>query len=123
MTLAESVSAEFDTASRTATLTVNFTNPLNYTLSLESITAEGQCPDHNFTIGQFNLPYTINLPATETTQIIIVCTWTQNAEDHFQAEHSSETTIDINLLGFTANFNGVCLQLSDPINIPNIPIV
>jgi hypothetical protein len=121
-TLAKIVAAEFDNASRLATLTINFTNPLNYTLNLKSLTAEIQCASHNYNLGQANLGTPIELPAIETTPVIIFCTWTQNAENHFQAQHPSESTINVNLVNFTVNFNDVYLQLSDPISIPNVPI-
>jgi hypothetical protein len=122
-TLAEFVAVEFDNESRTFRLTINFTNPLNYDLGLKSLDAEVQCASHNSVIGQISLGNTVDLSAEETTSVIVICTWTQSAENHFQAEHTDEKTIDINLMGFTANFNDIHLQVSDPILVSDVPIV
>ena len=121
-TLAEVVGAEFDNVSRKVTLTVNFTNPLNYTLTLKFLSADVVCALHNSTLGQIALSEQVSLPAAETTQAIIICNWTENAEGHIQAEHVGATSIDANLVGFTANVNDVTVETDEPIGIPNVPI-
>jgi hypothetical protein len=122
-TLVKFVAADFNNVSRTITLTVNFTNPLNYTLSLKSLSADVQCTAHNFNIGQFNLVQPVDLPGEQTTLVTVVCTWTESAENHYSLLHSGETTTDINLMYLTANVNDITMQLTDPISVPDIPIV
>jgi hypothetical protein len=122
-TLAKIVGVEFDNASRTMALTVNFTNPLNYTLSLKSFAADVECTLHNYQLGHLELGNAFDLPAAETTQAIINCTWTQSGESHFQTEHPGATSIDLNLAGLTVNVNDITMQMSEPIGIPNVPIV
>ena len=121
-TLAEVVGAEFDNESRTATLTVLFTNPLNYTLTLKSISADVVCALHDVTLGQIALSQEVELPAAGTTQAVLICNWLESAESHFQAEHPGATSIDVNLVGFTANINDITVQTDEPIEIPNVPI-
>jgi hypothetical protein len=122
-TLATLVSAEFDNASRTATLTVDFQNPLNYTLSLNSLTAEVQCTDHGFALGTFSLAGAVELPAAVSTPVILTCSWTQNAETHFNNQHQGASTVSLSLVGLSVNFNDITVQLTETITIPDVPVI
>jgi hypothetical protein len=122
-TLVKFVAADFNNVTRTVTLTVDFSNPLDYTLRLKSLTADVQCAAHDFILGQFNLVYPIDLPGEQTTQVTLSCFWTENAENHYRIQHSGETTIDIELMYFTANVNDITMQLTEPISVPDVPIV
>ncbi len=122
-TLAQVVDLHIDNNSRIMTLTVDFTNPLNYTLSLNSFSANVECYEHNYPLGYLNLTNPIPLPAAQTTQVDFVCTWTSSAENHFQTSHPGATTIDLNLVGLVINVNDVNLAMSEPIEIPRLPIV
>ena len=122
-TLVEFVDAEFDNVSRTITLTVDFTNPLDYALNLKLLNADVQCAEHDFNIGQMNLAAAVELPATVTTRTVVICTWTESAENHFRLSHSGESTTDVNLMYLTVNVNDITIQLTDPVNIPDLPIV
>ena len=57
------VNATIDNASHAVTLTVNFTNPINYNLTLKAITADIQCKNHNFSLGNVALSEPIQIPA------------------------------------------------------------
>ncbi|MFB3888231.1 MAG: hypothetical protein ACE14S_01990 [Candidatus Bathyarchaeia archaeon] len=120
--LAQIVNAEFDNTSRTVTLTVDFTNPVDDTLELKAFTGNVECATHGFTFGQANLGNEVALPPQETTQIIVTAAWTEDSENHLQAEHSEASTIDINITNLTVNINDVTTQLSDPVTMPNVPI-
>jgi hypothetical protein len=122
-TIATLVSADFDNVSRTATLTVDFLNPLNYTLNLQSLSAEVQCTDHLFALGTFSLANPVELPSSVSTPVVLTCNWTQNAETHFNTQHSGASTVSLSLVGLSANFNGVTIQLTESITIPDVPVI
>ena len=117
------VGAAIDNVSRTAILTFNFTNPLNYNLTLKEVTADVQCSAHNSTLGNVyvdSLP--VFIPAAETVQIKVVCAWTTQAETHFAAEHAGASSVDVSLVNLKINVNEIVIQMSEPIGIPNVPI-
>ncbi len=122
-TLAKIVGVQFDNVTRTVTLTVDFTNPLNFTLTLKSFSADVECTLHHYPLGHLDLGNAVDLLAAETTQTIISCTWTESGESHFQTEHPGASSIDLNLVGLTVNVNDIIMQMSEPIGIPNVPIV
>ena len=114
--------ASIDNSSRTATLTFNFTNPLNYNLTLKDVSADVFCSAHNFTLGQVSLESPVFIPAAQDIQINIVCAWTAEAENHFATEHAGATVIDVNLVNLALNVNEIVLQMSERIGVPNVPI-
>jgi hypothetical protein len=120
--LVKIVSFELNNATRTVTLTANFTNPLNCTLSLRSMSANVICKSHSYTLGQLTLGQEVDLPALEMTPVIAVCTWTGTAEIHLQMEHAGATSLDVILVGFAVNVNDMNMEMSEPIEIPNVPL-
>lgn len=117
------VGSQYDNATHTATLTVNFTNTFAYSLTLKSISGDVQCTLHNQTLGFLSLKNTVEIPAGETTQIPVICTLSENAESHFQTEHAGATSVDVKVLDLNVNVNDVTVQLSESVDLPNIPIV
>ena len=120
--LAQVVNVQVDNNSRTLTLTVSVTNPVNYTLSLNSFSGTVECSMHNFVMGYLSLVTPVSLPASQSTNVDFVCTWTAAAEDHFRTAHAGASTIDLNLEGLVVDVNGVNVAPSEPVGIPNVPI-
>lgn len=116
------VSSQYDNISRVATLTVNFTNTFAYNLTLKSISGNVQCSLHNQTLGLLSLENVVEIPAGETTQIPVVCALTESATSHFQAEHSGASSVDVKVVNLTVNVNDVMVELSESVDLPNIPI-
>jgi hypothetical protein len=120
--LPQFVSATADVAARSVTLVVNFTNPFNYDLVVNSISADVVCVEHNFNLGHGVLIEPTNLPANQTTDFTMVCTWTQAAENHFLTEHTSASSVAAEILGLTANVNGITIQSDQAYPIGDLPI-
>jgi hypothetical protein len=120
--LPQFVSATADTIARSVTINLNFTNPLNYDLNLNSITADIVCQEHNFTLGHANLVQPTILRANITSNLEIVCQWTLESENHFLTDHAGALGVDVNIVGLTIDVNGITIQSSEPYSIPNLPI-
>ncbi|MCW4019497.1 MAG: hypothetical protein NWF00_12610 [Candidatus Bathyarchaeota archaeon] len=117
------VNSKFDRASRTFSVTVNFTNTFNLNLTLNEFAANAECDEHHFRLGSISLTEPVEILAGQTTQITVSGYWTQEAELHFITEHLGETAINVNLVDLTINLNGITVQQSDPINIGNVPLI
>jgi len=120
--LPQFVSATADVAARSVTLVVNFTNPFNYDLIVNSISADVVCVEHNFNLGYAVLVEPTNLPANQTADFNIACTWTQAAEDHFLTEHTGASSVAAEIVGLTANVNGITIQSDQAYPIGDLPI-
>ena len=116
------VGAQINNVSRTFTVTVNFTNTFNYTLTLKDLSATVVCVDHNYPLGNISLQNITEIHPGETTQITVTGAWTQNAENHVITEHPNATSINVNLTNLTINVNDITIQQNEPISIGNIPI-
>ena len=116
------VSAQIDKVSRTFTVTVNFTNTLNYELRLNSLSAGVECSQHNYYLGTIGLNGAIAMPAGQTSQITVSGSWTQDAENHAVSEHASASSINVNLVNLTIDVNGIVIQETEPISVGDVPI-
>ena len=114
------VSATPDVAGRTVTLVFEFTNPFHYDLMVKSISADVECSLHGFTLGQASLVEPTNIPAGETVELAIRCDWTEEAENHFNAEHPGATNIDANVVGLAINVNDITIESDEkyPVCVP-----
>jgi len=117
------VSSQYDNATHTVRLTFNFTNTFAYNLTLKSISGDAQCTLHNQTLGFLSLNGTVEIPAGETTQIPVLCALTENAENHFRTDHPGAASVDVKVLDLTLNVNDVTVQLSESVDLPNVPVV
>ncbi|MCW4005582.1 MAG: hypothetical protein NWF04_03150 [Candidatus Bathyarchaeota archaeon] len=121
-TLPTLVDYQVDTEARTVTLIINFTNPLNYDLNLTTFSADIQCTEHKFILGHASIPNELLMQGKQSTLITVEGFWTQEAETHFQTEHAGDKTIDVEIVNINVNVNGITIEPTDPIKIPNIPI-
>jgi hypothetical protein len=114
------VSATPDVAGRMVTLVFEFTNPFNYDLMVKSISADVECCQHGFTLGQASLIEPTKIPAGATVELTIRCDWTKEAENHFNAEHSGATNIDANVVGLSINVNDITIESDEkyPVCVP-----
>jgi hypothetical protein len=120
--LPQFVSASADAASRSVTLVLNFSNPFNYDLNMNLISADIVCSEHGFTLGHASLVQPTVLKGMETTEMAIVCQWTIEAENHFLTSHTGESGVDVDVVGLTVDVNGITIQTSEPFHIPDLPI-
>jgi hypothetical protein len=120
--LPQFVSAVADLSARSVNMVFNFTNPFNYDLMVYSVSANIVASQDSFTLGQASLVSPTDLPANQTADLSILCQWTQEAENHFQTAYSGASAIDVDVVGLTANVNGITIQSTQPYHIPNVPI-
>jgi hypothetical protein len=116
------VGSMVDTASRSFSVTVNFTNTLGYDLTINGITAQVVCAAHDYQLGTISLAAPVIVLADQTSQIVATGSWTQEAENHVQNQHPGSTSIDVNLVSLTINVNGITIQQNEPISVGAIPI-
>jgi hypothetical protein len=117
------VNSDYDNFARTILITVNFTNTFNYNLTLRSISGNVECSLHNYTLGNLSLNKTIDIPAGQSSLIPVLCKLADGAEEHFQTEHAGAKSIDANVMNLTVNVNDITVQLSEKVELPNIPLV
>lgn len=116
------VNATVDNASHAVTLTVNFTNPINYNLTLKAITADIQCQNHNFSLGNVALSEPIQISALQTVQIKVICVWTTEAENHFITAHTESANLQVKLNNLTININEIMIQMQQSIGPIDVPL-
>jgi hypothetical protein len=116
------VDSQYNVTSQTVTLTFQFTNPFNFDVTINSMSADIQCDAHNFPLGHATLNNRVNIRASETATITVLGTWTQDAINHFQTAHTGAQSIDVELVGLTINVNGINVQTNEHIKISNVPI-
>lgn len=114
------VSSQSDLASRSVIIVVGWNNPINYDLTINSLSATIMDTD-GFGLGTVILVSPVTIPAGATSTLSVVCQWTQDAENHFQTAHPDAKSIDVNLVGLTINVNGITVQAPEPYRI-NVPI-
>jgi hypothetical protein len=116
------VGSSYNAASRTVTLTFNFTNPFDFDMTINSMTANIECAADGFLLGDAALQVKVSLPAGETAPITVAGTWTAAAIDHFQTVHPSAESVDVNLVGLVVDLAGIIVQVNEPVLVRNVPI-
>lgn len=107
---------------RTLTLPFSITNELNIDLEVNNIEADIVCVEHGYTLGHAYLISPVKLESGEKSYLIVKSQWTVDAEQHIRSQHAGEGAIDINLVNFTVDINGMVVQTSQPITLTGIPI-
>jgi hypothetical protein len=121
-TIFQGNAAQIDIASRTFTVTVNFTDTFIFDLTLNNVSAEAVCAQHNYPLGNISFNGVILISTGETAQIPVSGLWTQDAENHILTEHPDATSVDVNLVNLTINVNGIVIQQSEPVSVGSIPL-
>jgi hypothetical protein len=116
------VESQYDEASRTVSMTFSFKNPLDTDLTINSMSANLECEAHNFPLGTAELDNPVKIRAGETKLVTISGTWTEEALDHFQAEHSGETSVDVELVDLSLDLKGMKIQTDQHIPIEDVPL-
>lgn len=116
------VDSQYDSTSRTTTLTFNFTNPLNLDLTINSMFSDLECTIHKKPLGNSSLTESVSILAGANAFLTVSGTWTEEAINHFQTEHKDAKTTSIDLVRLKLSVKGINLELNDRITIPNVPI-
>lgn len=116
------VSSQTDLASRTVRITFSFTNPFNYALEINSVSANIQCGADGFLLGQAILAQPVTIPASLSSNFNILFRWTQEAENHFVMNHQDAKSLDIEVVGLTVNVNDITVKAPISYNIPSVQL-
>jgi hypothetical protein len=115
------VSSSFDVAARTVTAVFNLTNPLNITLTVNVVSAEVKCHTHGIMLGHATMPSPVEIQPAKTADLTVVFTWTQAAQEHILNSHTSETTINVDLVNISVSVSGITLDVPETYNV-DIPL-
>jgi hypothetical protein len=118
----EFVSADIDNDANTFTVVVDVTNNVNYTFSLNTFSTDVYSTQNNYhlvSVGLSNPPVT--LTPGGTSRVVVVGTWTDEAEAYFTENYVGASSISIQLVNTTIDVNGISITLSDPIAI-DVPL-
>jgi len=120
--LPQYVSSSYDPSSRIAHVTFSFTNPFDFDLSLNTVSANIVCLDHNVALGSAALNNQVTIEQEVTQEIIINFVWTQAAETHFLSQHVSESAVDVKLVDMKLDVSGINIEVPEEI-IVSVPII
>ncbi len=106
---------QYDPQTNRFSFAFNFTNPLQNMVSLEDLTAGLKCIDHNVHLGDVSISEPLTIAPGETVTINAGGTWTQEALNHFAAQHSGPEDDDIHVAFEDLNVNlaGIKVHLDD----------
>jgi hypothetical protein len=121
LALPQYVSSSYDPVARTVTAIFNFTNPFNFTISINDISADVQCHAHSFMLGHAAISNPVDVPPMQTADITVIFAWTVAAQEHFQTAHAGQTSINVDLLNITVNVSGISIETPETYNV-DIPI-
>ena len=115
------VSSTFDITANTYSVTVNVTNILNYDLTLNSLEATVTATKDDAELATIYLSNPIAIPAGDWSMVTVSGTWTQAAEDYY-LNNPDASSINVTLANAKIDVNGVVVQISEPIEIGEIPL-
>jgi len=114
---------QYDPTSRTFTLATKIKNPLPFDATLNSMSGTLQCDAHNFALGEISLKDPVNMKTGETVTATITGQYTEAALTHLANEHAGEQSLAASLVDSTINVGGIIVQVSERINLGEIPVV
>jgi hypothetical protein len=112
------VDAQVDESSKTFTVRVNVTNPLNYDLTLNELSTDVQSIQGQTLSVDVAHPYT--MPSGQSTIIQVQGSWT-GAGEGFITDHWSDQSITISLANIVVDVNGVKVERSEPLTV-SLPV-
>jgi len=115
--LPQYVSSTYDTSTKTAKATFNFTNPYEFTLTLYTISADLQCTNHDIPLGHAALDDQVQINPEETEELTINFMWTQTAQTHFLNQHANEPNIDIDLENMQLDISGIDIEIPEQVTM------
>jgi hypothetical protein len=118
----EFVSADIDNEANTFTVVVDVTNNINYTFTLNNLSADVYSTRDNYyliSVALSNPPVT--LTPGGTSRVVIVGSWTEAAETYFVQNYSGASSISVQLENLAIDVNGVVVTMNEPFTI-DVPL-
>jgi hypothetical protein len=118
----EFVSADIDNDANTFTVVVDVTNNLNYTFTLNTLSADVYSTQdyYHLVSVQLSNPPVILTPGG-TSRVIVVGSWTDAAETYFIQNYGDASSVSVQLENVTIDVNGITVTMSEPITI-DVPL-
>ena len=91
-------------------------------MTLNAVSANIVCLDHNLALGQAALDESVLIEQEETQTIIMNFVWTISAENHFLSQHVNASAIDAKLVEIILDVSGISIEVPEEI-IVSFPIV
>ncbi len=113
------VSADVDQSTNTFSVQVNVTNPLNYDLTLNTLSTDVQSPDGKL-LASINIGNPITIYSGQSSIVQVDGSWTQAGEDYIVV-HAQDSSIPISLANIVVDVNGITVERSEPMTV-TIPI-
>ncbi len=104
---------EYDEATGTFSINLEYTNTMPFDMSVNSLTGNIECEEHHYALGVASLSEPVSIDQGETGLLTIVGSWTDDALVHFESSHGDEQTVAVVLADFTVDISGIQLEL-DP---------
>jgi hypothetical protein len=120
--LPQYINSSYDLSTRIAHATFNFTNPFDFTLQINTISADIKCSTHDTSLGQAALNDQVQINEEETQELTINFMWTEAAEAHFLNEHFSEASIEIQLETIQLDISGINIAIPEQVTL-TLPII
>lgn len=117
------VGSQYDAASRTTTITFEVTNPLQFDMIVDAMSADVRCDEHDFPLGHATINNPVAISAGETVEIDVAGTWTQEALHHFLTAHAGAKNVDVELTEISVTVNGISIQTDEVMKIPDFPVM
>jgi hypothetical protein len=67
------------------------------------------------------MPSPVEIQPAKTADLTVVFTWTQAAQEHILNSHTSETTINVDLVNISVSVSGITLDVPETYNV-DIPL-
>lgn len=113
------VDAQVDESARTFSVRVNVTNPLNYDLTLNELSADVQSIQGE-TLASVDVAHPYTMVSGESTIIEVQGSWTQ-AGEVFITYHWYDQSITIALANIVVDVNGVRVERGEPLTV-SLPV-
>ena len=113
---------QYNASSGNFAVSFNFTNPLSVPATIDQITAQDYCQEHNFPLGNMSNTEPINVGAGQTAIITVSGNFTQEAIARIQSQHAGESSMKVKLENVNVNIEGVTLHVDEVPNAGSIPL-
>jgi hypothetical protein len=113
------VSANIDEKTQTFTVRVNVTNPLNYDLTLNQLSADIQSIQGQ-TLASVNIASPFTIYSGQSRIVEVQGSWTQ-VGDTFITDHWYDSSVTIAVANIVVNVNGVTVERATPLTV-SLPI-
>ena len=115
---------QYNPETRTFTFSFKFTNPLQNEISINELSAEVKCKTHNVFLGNVSLDGPLKIGPGESAVINASGSWTQEALNHFKAQHSGPEDNDINVAFENLNIDlaGIKVQMDEVADAGWVPL-